>query len=420
MTTDTGLRTRLSTAVDDTTVPPDLARAALAGGRRRRRRRTAGSLALAAVVVAGGATLLPGGGPSADGDRYAEPPTVDAAAALAWARSLPQGDAPALPFFGEGGLWSDGTRYDVPADVERTVPPRAVAGGWLVVAGADEDRGRLAVLGTDGSLRELPARRPHHGIVDSYAVAVSPDGTRVAFRDVVVDLTTMDWSSVPHTPPSAESDGYVTEVRMIGWTDAGLFFEGAPYEQGLGSTWLLRDDGTIVPMRVPDGSHVGDADAADVAVRFDYADDSSDTCVRVHVLDGTMWRLAGTESCMGRHLGEALGVSPDHRWLLTDDLPEVWNVREGRWGRVDMPAGAGKQQMDAQMGGIVWEGGDSFLLPVSDRWDVTVPIGESYEHAVQVVRCTMSTGECERAGAEQEVTATTSMWGTTDLRFAQP
>ena len=85
-----------------------------------------------------------------------------------------------------------------------------------------------------------------------------------------------------------------------------------------------------------------------------------------------------------------------------------------------MPAQVGKAQMDAQMGGVVWEDADSLLLPVSDQWDNTVPIGQSYVHTVQVVRCTMSTGACERAGEEQEVTATTSMWGTTDLRFAQP
>lgn len=420
MTLDTPLRTRLTRAVDDTSVPPGLGRAALAGGRRRRRVRGAAGAVLAAVVVAGGALLVPGDGPSADGARVAQQPPLDTAAAMAWARSLPEGPDPTPPFFGDGGLWSGGTRYALPDAVNRTVPPRAVAGGWLVFIGHDEDQMRMAVLGTDGRLRDLPARRPHHGMVDSYAVAVSPDGTRVAFRDVVVDLTTMDWSYVPHTPPSGSSDGYVTEVRMIGWTDAGLFFEGAPYQQGLGSTWLLRADGTTVPVRVPDGSHVSDADAADVAVALDYADDNSDTCVRAYVLDDPMWTLVGPQACMGRYLGEALGVSPDHRWLLTDDLPEVWDLREGRWARVDMPAGVGKQQMDAQMGGVVWEDGDSFLLPVSDRWDLTVPIGESYDHDVQVVRCTVGTGACERAGSEQEITATTSMWGTTDLRFATP
>lgn len=32
----------------------------------------------------------------------------------------------------------------------------------------------------------------------------------------------------------------------------------------------------------------------------------------------------------------------------------------------------------------------------------------------------MSTGACERAGGEQDVTATTTMSGTTELRFARP
>lgn len=417
MTTDTQLRARLTTAVVDTTVPPGLARAALAGGRRRRRRRAAAAVALTAAVVAGSALLLPGGGRSADGDRIAEPATVDAAAALAWARSLPEGEAPALPFFGEGGLWSDGTRYDVPAEVDRTVAPRAVDGGWLVATGEGDRPTGLAVLAPDGSLRDLPVAPASYG---AEAVEVSGDGRQVAFRDVVVDLTTMEWSTVPHAPDSEESGGYVTEVRMIGWTDSGLVYEGAPFEEGLGTTWELRDDGTAQPFREPRGAHVPDGSPADVAVGFDYAADDSDTCVRSYVLDDLMWRGRLPVACMGRYLGEALAVSPDRRWLLTDDLPEVWDLEEGRWGRVDMPAGVGKQQMDAQMGGVVWEGGDSFLLPVSDRWDPAVPIGRSYDHDVQVVRCTMSTGACERAGEEQDVTATTTMSGTTELRFARP
>ena len=419
MTIDTRLPAQLTAAVDDTTVPPGLAQSALAGGRSRRRRRALGGLAAVTAAVVGGVLLLPDTGPSARDVQPAQGRT-STVAALAWARSLPAGPAPALPFFGEGGaLWSNGERHDVPAAVNRTVAPRPVAGGWLVFVGQDEDDMRMSVLAADGGLRDLPARRPDHGMYDAHAVAVSPDGRRVAFRDLVVDLDTMAWSQVPHLPESDAQDGNATEIEMIGFVEGGLVYEGAPFDSGLGTTWLLRDDGSTVPVDPPEGSHISDADTADVAMTYDYTDDESDTCATSWLLHGTTWKERAT-GCMGQYLGEALAVSPDADWLITDDMPRVWSLADGEWDRVNMPEGVGKAQMDAQMGGAVWEDADSFLLPVSDRWDNTVPIGDSYDHPVQVVRCTVSSGECERAGTEQDVRVTTSMWGTTDLRFAQP
>ena len=58
--------------------------------------------------------------------------------ALKWARSLPQGSAPSVPFYGAGGLWSDGASAPVPDSVNLAYPPRTVAGGWLVLVGRDE------------------------------------------------------------------------------------------------------------------------------------------------------------------------------------------------------------------------------------------------------------------------------------------
>jgi hypothetical protein len=96
MSIDTQLRTQLTSAVEDTTVPPGLARGAMAGGRRRRRRRVvAGGLALATVVVATTVVAqLPGSPLGLDGE-VASGASADLADGLEWARSLPQGDAPA-------------------------------------------------------------------------------------------------------------------------------------------------------------------------------------------------------------------------------------------------------------------------------------------------------------------------------------
>ena len=417
MTLDTLLRTQLTSAVQDTTVPPGLALGAVAGGRRRRRRRAVAAVALASVAVVSGSLLLTDGGSRAEGGQVARGATVTSEAALTWARSLPHGAAPALPFFGEGGLWSDGQMYDVPDAVNYAYPPREVEGGWLVVTGHDEERLGLAVVAPDMSLRDLPGSTSVVGFGDA-RVEVSADGRRVAYGSWVVDLATMQAMPVPHQPESESQDGYRTAIRMAGFTEDGLVYEGAPYEEGLGTYWLLREDGTSIQVQPPSG-WIGDGVPADHAVDYDYAADDSDTCVTAYALEDGAWSKEGY-GCMGRSLGEALTVSPDRQWLVTDDMPEVWNLTAGTWDSVDMPLDVGKAQMTAQMGGVVWETADSFLLPVADRWSGTTSPEPEFEQHVQVVRCTMSTGDCERAGDEQALRVTSTMWGSTELEFAQP
>jgi hypothetical protein len=417
MTLDTQLRTQLTSAVQDTTVPPGLARGAVSGGRRRRRRRAvAGGLALAAAaVVTTTVVQLPGSGSLGRAGEVASGTSADLAEGLAWARSLPQGDPPALPFFGEGGLWSGGQMYDAPDEVNYGYPPREVEGGWLVLTGHDEERLGLAVMAPDMSLRDLPGNTGVEGFGDA-RVEVSADGRRVAYGSWVVDLATMQVTPVPHQPESESQDGYGTAIRMAGFTDEGLVYEGAPYEEGLGTYWLLREDGTSTQVQPPSG-WIGDGVPADHAVDYDYAADDSDTCVTAYALEDGAWSKEGY-GCMGRYLGEALTVSPDRQWLVTDDMPEVWNLTAGEWGGVDMPLDVGKAQMGAQTGGVVWETADSFLLPVADRWSGMTSPEPEFEQHVQVVRCTMSTGACERAGDEQVLRVTSTMWGSTELRFA--
>lgn len=414
MTLDTRLRAQLTTAVADTTTPPGLSRAALAGGRRRRRRRTTGALALATAAIVGGVLLVPDSGPRAIDEEVASGRGGKdmRAAGLAWARSLPEGKPPALPFFGEGdALWSDGRAYDVPSEVNRSMAPRKVDGGWLVFLGEDYPDMRLAVLDADGHLTSLP---PGPGGLDNpHAVAVSADGARVAYDSLLVDLATMDTTELPHAPEQQTQDGYYTDVRVVGFADQGLVYDASPYEQGVGTSWLLRDDGSTVPLDPP--GHLGDA-SPDWVVDFDYADDNSDTCVTSYVLDGESWDVAG-KGCMGQYLGEALTTSPDHRWLVTDDLPRVWNLADGEWGRVDMPEGIGPEQMMAQGGGAVWESDDAFLLPIADRWMGPTSPEPTFDQVVQVVRCSLATGACERAGDLQRVHVVSTMWDNTQVKL---
>ena len=269
------------------------------------------------------------------------------------------------------------------------------------------------MLGKDGPLTPLP---PGPSGSDSpSAAAVSADGARVAYDGLLVDLATMDTTELPHAPERATQDGYYTDVRVVGFTDEGLVYDAAPYEQGIGTSWLLRDDGSTVPLDPP--GHLGDG-SPDSVLDLDYADDSSDTCVTSYVLDGESWDVAG-EGCMGQYLGEALTTSPDHEWLITDDLPRVWNLADGEWSRIDMPERIGPEQMMAQGGGAVWEGDDTFLLPIADRWMGPTSPEPTFDQVVQVVRCSLATGECERAGGLQRVHVVSTMWDNTAIKLAQ-
>jgi hypothetical protein len=416
MTLDTQLRRDLGAAVADTTTPPGLARHALAGGRRRRRRRTTGALALATAAVVVGVALLPDGGPEAVDGQVAGGGDDVRAAGLAWARSLPEGKVPALPFFGaHDALWSNGRRYDVPPEVNRSMAPRDVEGGWLVFLGEDYPDMRLAVLGPEGRLVATLPPSPG-GLDNAEAVAVSADGTQVAYDSLLVDLPTLDTTELPHGPESAESEGYYTGIRVIGFGEEGLVYEGAPFDQGMGTVWVLHPDGTSVEVPLPDGAHVPQGGAADIAARYDYSSDESDTCVTTWHLRDSAWQQQES-GCMGRYLSEAWSVSPDGQWLITDDLPEVWNLVDGTWDRVDMPAGIGAEQMLAQGGGAYWETDDRFLLPVADRWAGPTTPASTFDQHVQVVRCSLASGRCERAGAEQEVHVTSTMWDSTDLEL---
>ncbi|PUA82720.1 hypothetical protein [Nocardioides currus] len=412
--TDTQIRDRLRGAVDDTTAPPAFAHVVLTRGRARRRRRYAAGALVAAAAIVAAATVVPAGGPLA---RDGEPASTydDASARLAWARSLPAGPVPGLPFFGDDGLHAGEALVPLPASVNRTVPPRTVRDGWLVVVGQREDELAWAVLAADGALEPLPEETWAGGLGDVRAV-VAPDGGRVALGRWMVDLATMAATPVPHVPGSDVQKGYYTQVRMVGFTAEGLVYEAAPFHQGIGTTWLLRDDGSTVRVEPPGGSHVRDGGPADLALRFDYADDDTDTCVTTFRLVGSVWTGQGS-GCLGGYLGEALAVSDDARWLVTDDLPEVWDLREGRFARVDLPREVVEGWGDGWMGSLVWEDDDSVLLPVSD------PDGEgatdAFDQSVQVVRCTLSTGACERAGDEQHVVVRTDGMSTTGVRFAQ-
>lgn len=415
MTLDTQLRDRLTSAVDDTTVPPGLARTALAGGRRRRRRRTSGGIALATVAVVGGVLVAPmlaqpDVGPGvASGVDLADPVAFD------WAAALPEGADPDLPYFAYGTLWSAGQSVALPASVDVSVGPWTVEGGWIVMVGKAEADLAWALLSPDGGLRELPRETWENGL-GMARFEVSPDGRTAATEQWMVDVTTMTATVLPHSPTSPDDDTYATQVRPKGFTDQGLVYEAAPYDEGIGTTWLLRPDGTTAQVGLPDDTHIPDGSPGDVSVAYDYAADSSDTCITSHRLTDGRWVEDGS-GCLGRALGEALSISPDGRWLVTDDLPRVWDLEAGEFGEVDMPREVGASRGAGLVGGIVWESADSFLMPVPDRTSEGASGPVDFDQFVHVVRCRMSTEACELAVSVENRVVSDGM-SSTEFRFA--
>ncbi|WP_162599691.1 hypothetical protein [Nocardioides solisilvae] len=323
------------------------------------------------------------------------------AAQLAWARSLPPGPEPRLPAWTGEGL-RDGDRVvPVPASVERSMPPvRVGAERWVVLTRAPFGTVAPAILDAGGGLDPLPrARGTLRSGIRVPEVHVSPDGARVAYGVLAVDLATGATTELPHVPR-----------ELLGWTDEGLVYEGDPFRRGAGTTWLLRPDGSTVRLDGPDDDvRALGRGAAGFALSWAYGDDGA--CVTVHRLAGAAWEEEDG-SCPGTHLGEVLDLSPDGRWLLTDGLPRVWDAQEGRWASLDVPGEAfADTGWRAEVG---WEDAFSFLLPVLDRRPETggYASGEDAETVtatVQVVRCTVTTGACERAGEERR-TAYRQAW----------
>ena len=417
MTLDTQLRTRLTSAVDDTTVPPGLAGAALVGGRRRRRRRTTGALALATAAVVGGVLVTPLLGQPDVGPGVASGADLADPVAFDWAAALPEGADPDLPYFAYGKLWAAGQAVTLPASVDASVGPWAVEGGWIVMTGKAEGDLAWALLSPDGGLRALPSETWAGGL-GMARFEVSADGRTVATEQWLVDVVAMTATPLPHAPESSDDGTFATQVRPKGFTDQGLVYEAAPYDEGLGTTWLLRPDGSTVRVDLPGDAFIPDGSPGDVSVAYDYSADQSDTCITSHRLVDAQWVEDGS-GCLGKSLGEALSISPDGRWLVTDDLPRVWDLEGGEFAEVDIPREVVTSRLDSLVGSIVWESADTFLMPVADRTSEGASAPVDFDQFVQVVRCRVSSGACELADFVENRVAGDGM-SSTEFRFAQP
>ena len=371
MTLDTLLRTQLTSAVEDTTVPPGLARAALAGGRRRRRRRRAGrAVALATAAVVGGALLAPGRRP-ARAERPAGRrrrhrheqgrPRLGAVAAA--------GSGPGVPFFADGGLWADGQLYALPASVNHAYPPRTVD-GWLARAGRGRTRSDLglAVLSPDGRCATC---RPRPTSRDSATRGSRCRPTAAGSPTERGSWTSTTMQATPAAAPAGvrTEGGYITRSGRSASPTQGLVYEGAPFDAGLrhAPSCCATDGSTVARSTRPTQPHrrrLARRRRRRLRLRRRrHRHVRHVVRLRRRAVGRGRARLHGAAPS-ARHSS----ISPDGRWLITDDLPRVWDLQEGEWRGVDMPRERRHvAQMDAHVGGVVWETADSFLLPVADR-----------------------------------------------------
>ncbi|WP_248580142.1 hypothetical protein [Nocardioides sp. InS609-2] len=377
--------------------PVGFAHEALRLGRQRRRRRTGTLIACGAVAAFTGAMLVPALG-SEGGRRIASDPASKVPSAqLEWARSLPQGPMPALPMWTDDGLRDGETRVVVDGRVDTARPAQRVVGGWLVMLRTDAPELAPAVLSADGALRPL-APYPDEVNGGTGVAFVSPDGREVAYGNRVVDVVTDDLTDIPHDPLLLERPSlkYANSLVIAGWSDEGLVYSGVPTSEGMGTEWLLRPDGSTVRLGAP-GSDVRSSagGTAGLAMTYDYGE-KQNTCTTSYALRDAKW-LKGATGCLGRYLGESLDLSPDGRWLLTDDLPELWDVQNGEWTSFDAPGDVLADDHFEWLGAAGWESDDALLIPLND--------GETAgKQTIQVVRCTVSTGACEKAGTKVQLT----------------
>ncbi len=396
------LKRDLSAATHDVEAPVGFAHEALRSGRRLRRRRTSALVAAGVAAVVAGALLVPTAGSGGGDENGVDAARSGSAEQLEWAESLPEGPAPALPFYSDAGLRDGDTVVEVPDGVDTSRVPQRVSRGWLVMLRTRAPEVAPAVLFADGSLDPLPPYPDRQDAGWSPAF-VSVDGTQVAYGNRVVDIAhNLDTTEIPHDPAMVEpaDPKYFTSLRISGWSDVGLVYEGAPTFEGIGTEWLLRPDGSTVELGAPGDAQAPSWDGrvfsfgrgvAGYALTYDYSE-KNNTCAVLSKVTPDGWVGAGTR-CLGRYLGESLDLSPDGHWLLTDELPEIWDVENGEWVSFDVPKGVLADEDFEWLGAAGWESNDALLIPLSTG-----------KQTVQVVRCTVSTASCQKAGAEVRLT----------------
>lgn len=366
---ETLLARRMRTEVDDASVDGALLRstldAAVAAKRRRRVVTTAVSGAIAAAVAVAAVTAALTSAPeeTSPSEPADSPPTrvttgsVQPAHPYAWAGTLPR-DLPPQVFILSGRvLRAPGLEYRFPSGSASLIG--SVRGGWLVrLYHAGTDAARYVVVPAAGHPTRLPRADAH---VDG--AAVSPDGQRVAYGGLVIDLAT--GRPVATMPGDAKT--------IFGWIRPGVVYTDASGDARL---WLPGGIRQRLGVRL--AGPLGDG-----STLLDFGN----PCGRVVSVSAdavltTLYRACDEDA--------PIGLSPRGTTVLTTG-GEAVDLVAGSRTALPLPLAVAAQQ-----GRVTWEDEHTIVFPVYRG-------GGEPQARVRFVRCTTPDGSCTLAGPSQAV-----------------
>jgi hypothetical protein len=331
--------------------------------RQHRQRTTWIGVAAAIVAVVAGASLIPLTRSDDNGVDAPQPRPTVSQYPLDWAKSLPIGPPTELSYIARGTLRSGDAAIPLPGDGSEVWG--TLDGGWVVFIEYDDKRGIppdtfYGVLAADGTIDRLPAD-PYSRAVQ--VNALSPDGTLFAEGQALIDVDSR--TIVGRLPANA--------YFSYEWTDAGLIYSGRREN----SPWWLWNPG-----RPPIELGAGLDGVVTTSARTLMTTSGCTQVAQLHS-DGSMTPIFAT--CIeGRHLS----LSPSGTYLLTRDF----NVITASTGSVEPFPGIPEDVMEHTW--VWWEDDDHFLVSAEGP-AMGGPGGP--RHAI-LVRCSVSTHDCERAG----------------------
>jgi hypothetical protein len=359
---ETTLRDALAAHTEGLRPDPDFVNATLdhsaASLRSTRRRQAAFAAGAVAAIVAMAAWQLPQLGDQADPGPTKAPDPANSA--MAWARSLPRGADADLAYVDRYTLIAGSTRTVLVDGGEYTLLG-TLPGGWFVdrrqTGGPYIDPDSYGYLNSDG---HFTAYDPIEGAREVDGVAVSPDGSKVAYDGAVVDTGLTPTGRVRSRMGAKVASLPRAASTIVDWNNAVIVYRDAAqrlWEWSPGSA----------PQRAAfDGS---------VSGGLGYTREGR--CVEIQRYDVDVatprYRLCGA--------GDPISVSSGNYALMSDG--EIVNLEQG----VDfltLPSGVDPAELQA-----VWESDDTLVLVTRQT--------RAWSTAAVLVRCVVSANLCERA-----------------------
>jgi|RhiMethySRZTD1v2_1073278.scaffolds.fasta_scaffold17500_7 hypothetical protein len=352
--------------------------------RKHRRQATWIGVAVATVALVAGASLVPLTRSENHGADAPRPHPTSSQYPLDWAKTLPAGPPTDLSYIARGVLHS--------GDLEIPLPhfkpaPDSLPGWWYGLYGKTRDGWLISVtrynrqgmpgdrtygvLTASGSFERLPSVLAKG---DAQVEALSPDGGLFADGGALIDVDSR--TVVGQLPKNAV---YASE-----WTDAGLLYNGWPnaINRVTNPSYWLWNPGSA-PIRL-------DADLRWEVTTSARTWLTANGCRQLVQLqaDGSMTPVHPT--CT-KH--RPLSLSPRGTYLLTQDFSVITT------GDGNAEPFAGVPEAVVQRGVVWWEDDDHFIVSAEGTDSTRGSVGDSGgpRHAI-LVRCSISTYECERAG----------------------